>query len=219
MFSKFTKTFSLFLLSLFCAVSVYAVPTVDGPEAWKGLTPQQIKKVKSGEIVIMDQDTSEGDEEQKRYIRAAMIFDQPIDKAWKLVRKTEMQHRFLPDLEECELVERTAEGDRVDFHVEIAMFDIDYRVRHHYDDENCHLWWHLDPEHDNDMKRVDGFWKLYKLDDKRTLARYGTNVEVMSFIPEFIMKRLTKSNLPVNMEAYYKYVQSGGTYTKPGFEE
>ena len=72
---------------------------------------------------------------------------------------------------------------------------------------------------DNDMKRVDGFWRLYKIDEGHTLARYGTWVEVASFIPEFIMERLTRSNLPVNMEAVHKYIQSGGTYTKPGFEE
>ncbi|MFO8058636.1 MAG: SRPBCC family protein [bacterium] len=219
MLSRFVKPLLAATVLLFFTASVQAVPTTDDPEAWKGLSKEQIKKVKSGEVVIMDQDTSEGGEDQKRFIRAAMIFDQPIDKAWKLVRQTEMQHRFLPDLKKCELVKRTEKGDRVDFHVEIAMFDIDYRVRHHYDDKNRHLWWHLDENYDNDMKRVDGFWKLYKLDENRTLARYGTKVEVMSFIPDFIMKRLTKSSLPANMKAYYKYVQSGGTYTKPGFEE
>ncbi len=219
MLTKTVKQIASVTVFLLLAASVHAVPDADDPEAWKGLSKEQIKEVKSGGIVIMDEDTSKEGGDQKRYIRAAMIFEQPIEKAWKLVRQTEMQHRFLPDLKKCELVKRTPEGDRVDFHVEIAMFDIDYRVHHHYDDENCHLRWHLDPEYDNDMKRVDGYWKLYKLDENRTLARYGTKVEVISIIPEFIMKRLTKSNLPVNMEAYYKYVQSGGTYTKPGFEE
>lgn len=200
---------ALFLIS--------AVPTVDDPEAWKGLTPEQIKKVKAGEIVILDEDTS-GGEDQKRFIRAAMIFDQPIDKAYALFRATENQHRYLPDLDSCKLVKRDDKGDRVDFHVKL-IFDIDYRIHHHYDDANFHYWWHLDPEYDNDMKQVDGFWKLYKIDDKRTLGRYGTRVQVSSIIPQFIMTRLTKSNLPVAMEACYKYIQSGGTYTKPEFKE
>jgi hypothetical protein len=195
-----------------------AIPTADEPAAWKGLTPEQIERVKKGEIVLLDKDTSEGGD-QERMIEAAMIFDQPIDKAWSVIRRTELQHRYLPDLDNCVLVKRDDKGDLVDFHVKIAMFTIDYRINHHYDDLNCHLWWHLDPGYDNDMKRVDGFWKLYKIDDAHTLARYGTRVEVISIIPDFIMERLTKSNLPVNMEAYYKNVQAGGTYTKPGFEE
>jgi len=69
------------------------------------------------------------------------------------------------------------------------------------------------------MKRVDGYWRLYKIDDQHTLARYGTNVEVSSLIPNFVMEKLTKSNLPANMDACFKYFNSGGTWTKPGFKE
>ncbi|HUT54874.1 MAG TPA: hypothetical protein VM658_15895, partial [bacterium] len=63
-----------------------------------------------------------------------------------------------------------------------------------------------------------GFWRLYKIDGQHTLARYGTWVEVSSIIPDFLMERLTKSNLPVNMEAVYKYINSGGTFRKPGYK-
>jgi hypothetical protein len=194
-----------------------AVPTVDNPEAWKGLTPAQIARVKKGEVLILDQDTS-GSGEQKRFIRAAILFNQPIEKAWLLFRKTENQARYLPDLESNKLVSRDAKGDQVDFHVSLLGISIDYRIHHVYDDANCQLSWGLDPSYDNDMKRVDGFWHLYKYDDTHTLGRYGTQVEVMSFIPEFVMTRLTRSNLPVNMEAVKKYIDSGGTYIKPGFK-
>jgi hypothetical protein len=193
-----------------------AIKTADDPEAWKGLTKDQIERVKKGEIVLLDKDTSEGGQ-QKRMIEAAMIFDQPIAAAWKLFRQTENQARYLPDLESCTLVSRDAKGDQVDFHVKLVI-NINYRIHHVYDDENCCLHWSLDPSYDNDMKRVDGFWRLYKIDDKHTLARYGTWVEVSSVIPDFLMERLTKSNLPVNMEAVYKYIQSGGTWVKPGYK-
>ncbi len=113
---------------------------------------------------------------------------------------------------------RDNENDRVDFHVKMIL-NINYRVHHHYEDKNYHLWWHLDPNYENDKKKLDGFWKLHRVDDEHTLARYGTWVEVAFFIPDFIMKRLTRSNLPVNIEAVRKYIQSGGTYTKPNFEE
>jgi hypothetical protein len=195
----------------------WAVPTADDPEAWKGLTPDQIAKVKKGEVVMLDKNTSAGAEDQKRFIQAAMIFNQPIDQTWALMKKTELQHRYLPDLENCALVSRNASGDSVDFHVKLVM-NINYRIHHVYDDEHCYLHWGLDPNFKNDMKRVDGYWKLYKIDDQHTLARYGTNVEVTSIIPEFIMEKLTKSNLPVNMDACFKYFNSGGTWTKPEFK-
>ena len=205
------------LSALVLLVLISAVPTVDNPEAWKGLTPAQIAQIKKGQIVLLDQDTS-GGSNQSRFIRAAILFNQPIEKVWPLFRKTENQARYLPDLDSNTLVRRDAKGDLVDFHVVMAGIHIDYRIHHVYDDANCKLTWSLDPTFDNDMKRVDGYWFLYKNDATHTLARYGTQVQVASFIPDFIMKRLTKSNLPVNLEAVKKYIESGGTYTKPGYK-
>jgi len=206
----------LVVLAVLPLVPARAIKTADDPEAWKGLTAEQIARVKKGEIVLLDKDTSEAGQ-QKRMIEAAMIFDQPIEVAWKLFRKTELQDRYLPDLESCTLVSRDQKGDLVDFHVKLVI-NINYRIHHVYDDENCYLHWGLDPGYDNDMKRVDGFWRLYKIDGQHTLARYGTWVEVSSIIPDFLMERLTKSNLPVNMEAVYKYINSGGTFRKPGYK-
>jgi len=209
---------ALFAVLVLAAGPAATVPTADDPEAWQGLTEEQVERVKAGEIVIIDQDTSEGSEE-KRMIRAAMIFDRPLDEVYKMLRKREDQVKYLPDLHECDLVMRDEDEDRVDFHVKVLMFTIDFRLNHHYDDENYHIWWSLDPEYDNEMKRVDGVWKLYQLDEERTLARYGTWVCFSSLIPDFIMARLTRNNLPENLGSEYKYIQSGGTYTKPGFKE
>lgn len=207
----------VFALAAMTASMAYAVPTAGDPKAWAGLTPDQVKKVKAGQIVIMDQDTS-GAGDQKRFIQAAMIFNQPLEAAYKIFKQTEKQDRYLPDLESCKLVSRDAKGDRVDFHIKIMGVSIDYRIHHVYDDPNYTLTWGLDPSYDNDMKRVDGFWRLYQYDDKHTFARYGTNVEVLSIIPTFIMDKLTKNNLPVNLEAVKKYIDSGGTFVKPEYK-
>ena len=196
---------------------VAAAPTANDPQAWKGLTPDQVKKVKAGQIVILDQDTSQGDQ-QKRFIQAAVIFSQPVDVVYKLFRQTETQARYLPDLESCKLISRNAKGDIVEFHVKILMMDIVYRIHHVYDDANCYLSWGLDPSFDNDIKQGDGYWRLFKYDDKHTLARYGTNVQVSSYIPAAVMDRLTKGNLPENLQAVKTYIDSGGTYRKPGYK-
>jgi len=195
-----------------------AVPTTDDPAAWQGLTAEQIQKVKKGEIVLIDQDTSAGTEEQKHFIQAAMIFNQPIEKAWPLIRKPETQDRFMPDLESLRLVNRTQTTDVIEFHTKVAMFAVDYQLILQNDDANCHQWYSLDPAYPNDLKRDDGYWKLYRIDEQHTLARFGIRVQVSAWIPEFVMSRLTKSNLPVNMKAFFNYVDSGGTYTKPGYK-
>jgi len=203
---------------LFCARIGSAAPTADDPEAWAGLTPAQIERVKKGEIVVLDQDTSSKDE-QRRFIQAAMIFNQPIEKAWPLIRYPESQDRFMPNLDSLRLVSRDGGLDVMEFHTKVAMFTVDYQLIMHNDDAACHQWYSLDPSYPNDLKRDDGYWKLYKIDDHRTLARFGIRVQVSAWIPEFVMTRLTKSDLPRNMEAFFKYVDSGGTYTRPGYKE
>lgn len=211
---KLVKALSvLFLLSLMAAV-----PLATDPAAWKGLTPDQIARVKKGEIVIMDQNTAGGTGDAARFIQAAMIFNQPVEKAYALFRKTENQPRFLPDLASAKLVSRNDKGDQVDFHVVIAGISVDYRIHHVYDDAKCWMSWGLDPSFDNDIKKSDGYWHLYKLDDTHTLARYGTDVNISSLLPEFIVKRLTRTSLPENLEGVKKYINSGGTYIKPGFK-
>ena len=212
---KFRAASLVMVLSIIAILTLGAVPTVDHPDAWKGLSAEQVKKVMAGEVVLLNEDTSKGEEDQKRFIYAAMIFDQPIEQVWKLHIDVDKQYRYLPDLVASPLVDK----ERCDFHVKIMMINIYYRVKYNFDKENYKFSWSLDPSYDNDMKRVDGFWELYKIDDKRTLGRYGTNIEVTSLIPEFIMDKLTRSNLPTTMDGCYKYIQSGGKWTKPGFKE
>jgi hypothetical protein len=147
-----------------------------------------------------------------------MIFNQPIDAAYKLFKATEKQDRYLPDLDSCKLVSRNAQGDQVDFHVKILMVSVDYRIHHVYDDANYYLHWSLDPSFDNDMREQAGYWRLYQINDKHTLARYGTRIQLSTMIPEFVMTTLTKTNLPSNLSAVKKYIDSGGTYTKPDYK-
>jgi len=206
----------LTLVLLLARAGLAAVPTADDPKAWEGLTPAQIQKVKAGEIVIMGADQPQGDE-AKRYIRAAMILNQPIDTAWALFRHTEKQEQYLPELVKSTLAEDHGNWDRIDFFVKILFVNINYRDIHHYEPENYYFYWALDPDHKNDLKQQEGYWRLYKLDDKRTLGRYGTIVQLSDLIPKSIMETMTKQNLPVDMAAVKKYIDSGGTWAKPGY--
>jgi len=205
------------LICLFLGSSLAGVPTAESPEAWKGLSPEQIKKIKAGEIIILDKDQSSGDE-AKRFIQAAMIFNQPIEAAWNLFIQTEKQEQYLPRLYDSPLVERYATWDKVDFYVKFAFIDIKYRVKHNYDNEQFYFYWALDPSYKNDLNHLEGYWRLYKVDDTHTLARYGTIVMLSELIPKSIMEEMTRRDLPESMQAVKKYIDSGGSYAKPGYK-
>ena len=207
----------LILNLIFIGTSLSA-PDTDNEDAWKGLTEAQINKVKSGEVVILDKDQSKG-EESGRFIQAAVIFNQPIEVVWKLFRQTEKQEQYLPDLVESQLVEDNGNWDRVDFFVKILFIDIRYRVKHNFEPENYYFYWGLDHDYKNDLKHLEGYWRLYKLDDNHTLGRYGTIVILSSVIPKSIMEIMTRQNLPTNMSAVKKYIDSGGSYAKPNYKK
>ena len=193
-------------------------PTVDDPQAWKGLTPEQIERVKQGEMVILEEPAQEG-QSDSRLIRCAMILDQPIDKVWELLIYTPNQEKYLSELNRAELVKRQEDQDFIIFYVKLLFISLDYQVNHHFEHDNYYMWWKLDPEYDNDLAHLEGYWRLYRIDENHTLARYGTKLVVADLIPNSIQEYLTRKNLPASLDATRKFINSGGKYRKPGYKE
>lgn len=190
-----------------------APPTERDPAAWAGLTPAQIASVKRGEVVILQEDLSSADQSQ-RLIRSAMVFNQPLEKTWALFHQTELQHEYLPRLDNCVLVRREANWDQVDFFVKVLFVDITYRVKHEFEPGRYYFHWALDPSFNNDLAHLEGYWQFYAMDDGRTLGRYGTKVVTADFIPDSVQEFLTRRDLPEALAAVQKRINSGGTWKK-----
>jgi hypothetical protein len=190
-----------------------AVPSTDDPKAWADLTPDQIAKVKAGELVILQEDQSSSDR-QKRLIRCAMVFNQPIDRAWAVLTQTDKQHEYLPRLDKCVLVKREANWDQVDFFVKVLFININYRVKHEFEPDQYYFHWALDPTYKNDLNHLEGFWQLYQMPDGRTLGRYGTKVIMAPYFPESVQEFMTRRDLPEALGALKKRVDSGGAWHK-----
>lgn len=189
-------------------------PTDQDPAAYKGMSKEQVERVKKGEIVILDQPEKV---EGRAMITAAFIFDQDIDTVWSLMTQGWRQEEYLPRLMRSKLFKKWDGGDQIEFHVEIVGIGIDYRVLGTRDKSHYYSHWKLDPEFDNDMKEVSGYWRFYWIDDRHTLARYGTWVQTGFGIPDFVQEYLTKKDLPSALAAQKKWVDSGGTYRKEGY--
>lgn len=184
------------------------------PAAYKGMTADQVARVKKGEIVILDQPEKV---EGRQMITAAFIFNQNIDAVWTLMTSGWRQEEYLPRLERSPLIKKWEGGDIIEFHVSILGVGIDYQVLGKRD-KSCYCQsWKLNPGYDNDMKEVSGYWKFYWVDDKHTLARYGTWVETGISIPSAVQEYLTKRDLPEALGAVKKWVDSGGKYRKAGY--
>jgi hypothetical protein len=145
-------------------------------------------------------------------IEALVLFERPKPRVLRLLSQTARQQEYRPDVKSIETIESRGD-ERLDEHrMRIMFIELAYRVRYHIDFDASRMSWELDPDFENSLEALEGFWELYELDDGRALARFGTAVKVGPALPSFMQDMVTRSKLPTSIEHTRKWVNSDGTY-------
>ncbi|MDI6698693.1 MAG: hypothetical protein QME85_07135 [Candidatus Saccharicenans sp.] len=176
-----------------------------GPDGLKGLTGEQRKKLLSGELLVFS--SHEERPGGQTVISAALIFEVPIASAWSVLSATERQKDYVEEIEDLRLVEQGVDHNRMFFLVKIMGREVRYTVIHRFEPEVFYFWWELDRSRPHDVKELFGYWRLYRIDDGRTLARYGSRVVPDFPVPGFIRNWLAKSNVRSSLLKVKKYVE------------
>ena len=185
--------------------------------AVQGLSAQDWKKMEAGEIVILKEMRKD---EGKAFIQCALIFQKPIEEVHRLLTRTERQEEYLPHLDQAVLVKREGNRDTIEFLLHFSFIDIRYQVNHYYGEPGEYrMSWALNPAFKNDLAQLEGYWKFYRLDKSRTVARYGTLVKVGRLVPKFIEDALSRKDLPKSLGQLKGWVESGGTWRKPEYKK
>jgi len=185
--------------------------------AVQGLSAQDWKKMEAGEIVILKEMRRD---EGKAFIQSALIFQKPIEEVHGLLTRTERQEEYLPHLDRAVLVKREGNRDIIEFLLHFSFIDIRYQVKHYYGEPGEYrMSWALNPDFKNEIAQLEGYWKFYRLDNTRTLARYGTLVRVGRLVPKFIEDALSRKDIPKSVGQLKKWVESGGTWRKPEYKK
>ncbi|MGB9736613.1 MAG: hypothetical protein ACP5JP_04330 [bacterium] len=182
-------------------------------KALEGLSITDIANLEAGKIVVLKQDSGEGKNKQS-LIKASLVFNQPIDRVWDLLKQTDRQKEYLPHLKDAQIIEANSKGNITQFMLKIMFFNIRYRVDHKFENSKFRLTWHLDPDYKNDLKELYGYYQLYKIDDTHTLARYGSKVDIGLLVPTFIEDSLTRKDLPTALGNVKKWIDSDGKFRK-----
>ena len=147
-----------------------------------------------------------------KHVEAVVLFEQPRHRTMRLLSQTTRQHEFRPELIHVEPI-LWSESDVLDRHTLRVMFvPIEYHLRSHFDFESYRIWWELDPDSPNDLRRLEGFWQLEELDSNRTLGRFGSRVEVGPALPSFLQDLMTRRGVTRTMRQVRLWVNSDGTY-------
>ena len=145
-------------------------------------------------------------------ISAYVLFDQPVDRVYRLLAQSTRQSEFRPELTRIETVETGPHGQVDEQQLKILFQHYVFRIAYQLFPEQRRIEWNLDERFDNDLARLTGFWALYAMADGRTLARSGTSVDVGPAVPAVLQDWITRKNVPETMRRVRMWVNSGGSY-------
>lgn len=201
------------MVTLFLLIAFLFFPAVlsADPAPLEGFSDEELRRLERGEIVI----SVEQEENQPgRSIRAAFFVEQPVDRCWALLRLPERQHEFTSRLEESALMSESAGSKVVRFLLKVLLLKVRYQIIHIFNDEIYQVDIALDPGYENDMTLFDGRWRLYPVGEGLTLARYNSAFLFSPSIPAFVQRFLARQSIPSAMEAWKRWIDSGGTWRK-----
>jgi hypothetical protein len=151
-------------------------------------------------------------EDQGTLFVAYVLFEKPRSRVVFLLTQPGRQTEYRPELRHIEVVERRSDT-RVDEHrLRIMFTNVVYRLCMRRDPATERLSWHLDPSFDNDLRRMEGFWELYELDEDRTLGRFGSTVDVGRAVPRALQDVLSRMTVLRTVKNTRKWVDSDGRW-------
>lgn len=197
------------VLGMLCLVSTLSLAATPdfGQNGLKHLEIQQRQRLAKGDIVFTV--TPLAKQEHAGLIEAAVIFNQPIEKTWNLLYRIEDQVKYLNELEEAKVIAQTPLHQTVEFKARFAFLTFSYRVNLTFDKAGLNFFWRLDPNFNNDLRDLRGFWHFYPFGQGKTLGRYGCIVSLKN-IPAFIEDIFKKSLIARSLASMKKYVDAGG---------
>lgn len=141
-----------------------------------------------------------------------VLFDQSIDRVYRLLAQSARQTEFRPELTRIETVESGPQGQVDEQRLKILFQSYVFRIAYRLLPEQRRIEWKLDERFDNDLVHVSGFWALHEMADGRTLGRSGSSVDVGPAVPAVLQDWITRKNVPESMKRVRKWVDSGGRY-------
>lgn len=175
------------------------------------LPPEQVESLERERFVLLGE-PSDGPGDYEGMIQGIVLFARPRDEVLRLLIQSYRRMEYEPGLREARVVDDWADGHVVAYRTRMTLLTIEYRTVHRWDLTRGEVWWHLDPEADNDLERLEGRWKVYALDESRSVAHFGTRIDVGPSLPRIFQDLATRQKLPESLHHVRRWVDSGGSY-------
>ena len=188
-----------------------AVPASADPGALARLereSPELAARLLRDGLVVLKDGEPGASRHAAGFVEAYVLFEETPDRVFALLADTRRQAEFRPELERIETVSALSDGSIEEHHLGVLFTEIAYRLRYRIDPPAQRIDWALDPGFANDLARIDGWWELHEAEGGRTLAHFGTRVDVGPALPAFFAELATRKDLPGTLERCRAWVAS-----------
>jgi uncharacterized protein YndB with AHSA1/START domain len=156
---------------------------------------------KEGRVILEAKKKDDG------LVRAVIRFERPVDEVFAVITQPSQQARYLPHVDSSKTAgKRTEEGEAVDMVVSVLFATFRYRVQHWYYPEEQRMEWTLDPRSKGEFVEQNGYFQLYALDERTTIAEYGTRVIAKDGFVEMIRGLGEKGGIADALAALRRHV-------------
>jgi hypothetical protein len=173
--------------------------------------PQQIAaQLHAKKLVVV----KGSDAEDPSFVLAYVVFERSPDQVVVLLSQAERQPEYRPEIESVRTIRRFENGRVDEQRMKLVFQPLVYRLVYARDAEGGRVSWALDPEFDNDLRRMEGFWEFYPFASApaRTLGRFGSTVDVGPAVPAFVQRNLTRKTVLRYVDHTRRWVDSNGTW-------
>lgn len=176
----------------------------NGGATYVAKLPEDVRKAleKKGHA-LLEQQSGKDD----GVIRAVIVFERPRSEVFAVLTQPSQQKSYLPNVKKSELVgARTVEGEAEDIEVSF-LFTFKFRTQHWYYPEQHRIEWALDESTPGSLSAQSGYFQLYALDERTTIAEYGTRVQLKDGFINFLRSLGEKGGVRDALDATRAHVK------------
>jgi hypothetical protein len=180
-----------------------------------GLAEAELNAALRGEVALRTETFTTATGQSAGRGVGAIVIDRSVPEVWAVVSRYEDKAEYQPRLKTVTVLERQLGRLRVKMEIDAALMTARYTGWFSLDDAAHTIHWSLDrAATDNNIRDVDGEYRLFEVSRSRTLLVYRTFVDTGRSVPKWIQDFMTRKSIPNLLGAIKKRVESGGTYRK-----
>lgn len=162
----------------------------------------ELARLTQGEVVVS---VNQPDPEQRARVKAAILIDSPTPHVWNIMIDCEQAPDFVPGLRSCRVVRHEENSDIIEHRVKFSWYlpTITYRFRAQYRGLQKIEFTRVE----GDLRELEGSWTLKQVDDgRKTIVVYSVYVDAGFLVPQWLVRRILRGNLPDLLLALRKRV-------------